>query len=131
MADIAQSIFRGEIPHDITEKYELLNVLGAGTFGVVSKCRCKESDEVFAVKTIKKTKVPDLGILKREIDILQQVDHPHIIKLYDVYENDEVRNNAWVGNCSKGRVSCVSPTADVSWILFEGGVFLVCLQQLT
>jgi serine/threonine protein kinase len=85
------SIFRGEMPDDVTQKYELLNVLGAGTFGIVRKCRHKESGEVFAVKTIQKSKVPDLNILKREIEILQEVDHPHIVKLYDVYENEKVR----------------------------------------
>ena len=85
------SIFGGEMPDDITRKYDLLNVLGAGTFGVVRRCKRKTPDgELFAVKTILKSKVPDLNVLKREIEILQEVDHPHIVKLYDVYENDKV-----------------------------------------
>ena len=78
------------MPDDITRKYDLLNVLGAGTFGVVRRCRRKTGGELFAVKTILKSKVPDLNILKREIEILQEVDHPHIVKLHDVYENEKV-----------------------------------------
>ena len=85
------SIFGGEMPDDITRKYDLLNVLGSGTFGVVRRCRRKTGGELFAVKTILKSKVPDLNVLKREIEILQEVDHPHIVKLHDVYENDKVR----------------------------------------
>lgn len=32
--------------------------------------------------------VPRLVLLKREIDILRAVDHPTLIKLEDVYEDD-------------------------------------------
>jgi calcium-dependent protein kinase len=41
-----------------------------------------------AVKTIQKSRVEDVEQLHREISILASVDdHPHIIKLYDVYED--------------------------------------------
>lgn len=42
----------------------------------------------FAIKTIKKSKVSRIESLRREIDILRCVDHPCIIKLYDVYEDE-------------------------------------------
>lgn len=42
----------------------------------------------FAIKTIKKSKVSRIESLRREIEILRCVDHPCIIKLYDVYEDD-------------------------------------------
>jgi len=34
------------------------------------------------------TQVPRLVLLKREIDILRAVDHPTLIRLEDVYEDD-------------------------------------------
>jgi serine/threonine protein kinase len=67
-------------------RYELLDTIGQGTFGVVRKCRNRETGDMFAVKTILKSKVPNLGLLKKEVELLRQVDHPHIIKLYDAYE---------------------------------------------
>lgn len=41
------------------------------------------------MKTIKKSKVGRLETLKREIDILRTMDHPNIIKLVDVFEDDK------------------------------------------
>lgn len=42
----------------------------------------------FAVKSIMKKKLKDeLPHLKRELEILQTVDHPNIIKLYETYED--------------------------------------------
>ena len=82
------SIFNGIFPEDVKEKYELKEVLGKGTFGLVRRC-VDESGKSYALKTILKAKVPDAEILKREIEIMRQVDHPHIIRLYDVFEDDK------------------------------------------
>jgi len=81
------SLFNFVYPNHITDKYELLEVLGHGTFGVVRKCKNIVTGEEFALKTILKEKIPDVELLKTEITILLEVDHPHIIKLYDVYED--------------------------------------------
>jgi len=82
-------VFGGSFPSDIHEKYELLDdVLGEGSFGTVRKCRNKVTSDLRALKTIDKSKLPDATQLKREVDILSNVDHPHIIKLYDVYEDE-------------------------------------------
>lgn len=86
------SIFRGTFPSDIQEKYYVMNtnnaVLGEGSFGTVRKCRNKTTRQICALKTINKSKLPSPVQLRREVDILCDVDHPHIIKLYDVYEDD-------------------------------------------
>ena len=70
-------------------RYEIHEVIGQGTFGVVRKCSNKKTKEVFAIKTILKSKVPDVEILKREVSILAQVHHPNIIRLEDVYEDQK------------------------------------------
>ena len=41
------------------------------------------------MKTIKKAKVGRLETLKREIEILKTMDHPNIIRLIDVFEDDK------------------------------------------
>ncbi|KAL3909570.1 MAG: hypothetical protein SGILL_008036 [Bacillariaceae sp.] len=82
------SIFNGEFPKDVKTKYDLKEILGQGTFGVVRKCQDKDGKS-FALKTILKSKVPDAQVLKREIEIMRKVNHPHIIRLYDVFEDDK------------------------------------------
>ena len=100
------SIFHGDFPSDIHEKYTILEneILGKGSFGTVRKCSIKKNTNTkiqtnytnntfyFALKTIQKSKLPDPTQLRREVDILLHVDHPHIIKLYDVYEDENVNS---------------------------------------
>lgn len=43
-----------------------------------------------AIKTISKTNFDaELEIYRRELDMLRFVDHPNIIKLYEVYEDEK------------------------------------------
>ncbi|CAN0210506.1 unnamed protein product, partial [Discosporangium mesarthrocarpum] len=74
---------------DVRDKYEIeRSQLGHGHYGVVRRCWDKETREGYAIKTIKKNKVSRIESLRREIEILRCVDHPCIIKLYDVYEDE-------------------------------------------
>jgi len=75
---------------DIKSKYDIdPREIGHGHYGVVRKAKNRETGEAFAIKSIRKAKVSRLDSLRREIDILQAVDHPQIIKLVDVYEDDK------------------------------------------
>jgi len=74
---------------EIKEKYNVHEVLGSGSFGIVRRCTNRKTGEELAVKTIAKSKINDVETLKREISILQEVHHPHIIRLVDVYEDFE------------------------------------------
>lgn len=40
------------------------------------------------MKTIQKRKVRRIENLRREVAVMRCVDHPNIIKLYDVFEDD-------------------------------------------
>lgn len=54
---------------------------------MVRKVQNKETGETYALKTILKSKVPDLALLEREVSILRTLDHhPHIIQLFEVFE---------------------------------------------
>ena len=65
-----------------------MEILGEGSFGVVRRCCEKATGRLAAVKTIDKSQVDDVVNLNREVELLMEVDHPHIIKLYDIYEDD-------------------------------------------
>lgn len=74
----------------LTDKYILKKVLGKGKFGVVRKGVHKNNtDLIVAIKTIhKNTKVFDIKLLLREINILKSIDHPNIIKFYEFFEEE-------------------------------------------
>jgi len=63
--------------------------LGEGAFGVVQMATLKSNGEKRAVKIIDKLLLDsqDRIRLKYEIDILRNLNHPNIVRLYEVYEN--------------------------------------------
>lgn len=72
------------------EKYDLKsNLLGKGAFGKVKEATVKANGEKRAVKMIDKLTLeePERVRLKYEIDILKNLNHPNIVRLYEVYEN--------------------------------------------
>ena len=72
------------------DKYELhSNILGKGAFGKVKKATLKSNGEQRAVKMIDKLTMDEQERvrLKFEIDILKNLNHPNIVRLFEVYEN--------------------------------------------
>eukprot|EP00931_Biecheleriopsis_adriatica_P053788 TRINITY_DN31573_c0_g1_i1.p1 TRINITY_DN31573_c0_g1~~TRINITY_DN31573_c0_g1_i1.p1 ORF type:complete len:799 (-),score=169.57 TRINITY_DN31573_c0_g1_i1:163-2559(-) len=70
-------------------RYECDSVLGKGTFGKVHLAICKQTKQRRAIKTISAKKVRDFSVLEKEMQILSQLDHPHILKLHEVYSTSE------------------------------------------
>lgn len=74
---------------DVRANYHIeAKELGHGHYGVVRKCMHRESGKWYAIKSIRKSKVSKIEVLKREIEILKEVKHPHIIELIEVYEDE-------------------------------------------
>lgn len=66
--------------------------LGKGGFGHVWKVRYKTTGKIYAIKVINKEYIRKENMvdqINREIEIMYRTDHPHIIKLYNHYEDDE------------------------------------------
>jgi len=65
------------------------NVLGEGAFGKVQKCTLKATGEIRAVKIIDKACMDEQEKvrLSYEIDILKNLNHPNIVRLYEVFED--------------------------------------------
>ncbi|KAF7458403.1 calcium-dependent protein kinase CDPK5 [Cryptosporidium felis] len=73
---------------NINDFYELnLGNLGRGSYGSVVKAIDKQSGAQRAVKIILKPKLENINRLKREILIMKRLDHPNIIKLFEVFED--------------------------------------------
>jgi len=62
-------------------------MLGTGTYGAVFKATHKITKETRAVKAIAKAKVKNPESFKNEISIMKKLDHPNIIKLYEIFED--------------------------------------------
>ncbi|XP_039583832.1 PAS domain-containing serine/threonine-protein kinase isoform X1 [Passer montanus] len=81
---------------EYAKNYSTLNLIGKGSFGFVWSARSKKDQQEVIVKFIWKERVledcwvddPDLGRVTQEIAILQKLQHPSIIKVLDVFEND-------------------------------------------
>ena len=75
----------------LTESYEVRETLGKGKFGLVKLGIHKETKRKVAIKIINKQNMgnQDLELVKTEIDILKISQHPNIIKLYDIFENQD------------------------------------------
>jgi len=68
--------------------YEIGRTIGRGNFAVVKLARHRITKTEVAIKIIDKTKLDDTNLKKvyREVQILKMLDHPNIIRLYQVME---------------------------------------------
>lgn len=71
--------------------YILGRTLGSGTTGKVKIAIHKHDGHQVAIKIVKKSQFevkPDLQRkIRREVALMRLLDHPHLMKLYDVYES--------------------------------------------
>nr|CEL76886.1 TPA: ULK kinase [Toxoplasma gondii VEG] len=82
---------------DIRRHYRIGRVLGSGSFGQVRECTRRETGEVFAVKiierkmTAKEQMAPgrpsNEAMIKSEVNILKDLDHPNVVKYVDFFED--------------------------------------------
>jgi tRNA A-37 threonylcarbamoyl transferase component Bud32 len=75
----------------LTDIYEVKQKIGNGKFGQVRLGMHKQTHRKVAVKVMskKEMKTLDLELVRTEIEILKICQHPNIIRLYDVFENEE------------------------------------------
>jgi mitogen-activated protein kinase 15 len=84
-----------EIDAHILAKYEIIQKLGKGAYGIVWKVRDKDSNEIYALKKIFDAfhNATDAQRTFREIIFLQELaDHDNIITLLDVMKADNDRD---------------------------------------
>lgn len=79
---------------NISSNYETIQILGYGSFGVVTKVKEKSTQQLFAMKTIvfntENEEAMQNGL--KEIGILSRCDHPNIIKFHGFEINDNEIN---------------------------------------
>ncbi|KAK7117784.1 hypothetical protein R3I94_023116 [Phoxinus phoxinus] len=90
MRTLGMAVFKQQKVEDF---YDIGEDLGSGQFAIVKRCKEKSTGVDYAAKFIKKrqSRASRRGVrredIEREVDILQDLQHPNIISLHDVYEN--------------------------------------------
>ncbi|XP_072771407.1 serine/threonine-protein kinase Chk2 [Nerophis lumbriciformis] len=83
----------GALPGELRDKYLLTRRIGTGVCGEVRLAFERSTCKKFAVKIINKKNFQSEGTATRnaqtEIEILQRVDHPCLIKTQDFYQTDD------------------------------------------
>lgn len=71
----------------ILERFKVIKKLGSGAYGHVYKVQDKQSLQIYALKKIFDAfqHSTDAQRTFREIEVLQQANHPNIIKLYETF----------------------------------------------
>jgi len=118
----------------LSASYQVISqVTGHGVTGEVRPCIHRRTNETRAVKKITKNLVRRKERIRREVEFLSEVDHPNIVKLHDVYEDqnevhivtelcrggelfDAIVKRAKRGNVSDAQPPCFDEATAVSVI---------------
>jgi len=73
------------------DDFELLKVIGKGSFGKVMQVRKKDSGKIYAMKVLKKQQL----VARKQVDhtrterkVLEEIDHPFIVSLRFAFQNE-------------------------------------------
>lgn len=73
----------------VYDKYEILEEIGTGAFGVVHRCRERATGNIFAAKFIPVSHAMEKDLIKKEIDIMNQLHHQKLLNLHDAFEDED------------------------------------------
>lgn len=75
-----------------SSSFDLLDILGSGSFGQVWKVRLKSTNEIYAMKMLNLKYLQKNKLMKfalSECNILKQLDHPYILKLHHSFQSSD------------------------------------------
>lgn len=77
--------------HSALVSYTQLIIEIIGAFGEVRKCSNRKTGAIRAVKIIRKESLDAKEKVRffEEIEILRQLDHPNIVRLYEVFQDEK------------------------------------------
>lgn len=90
---LTQNIVKINHRHNVNEIYTVHehNVLGSGMNGEVVTCVHKITNRKYALKWLNKSEVSatELNRIRDELRCLAHLDHPNILRVYEVFESEE------------------------------------------
>jgi calcium-dependent protein kinase len=88
---VQAKVFVSKKTGKIRDHYRIGKLLGSGAFGEVRLCLHKETQTQRAVKVLRKNLLDpkEMEMLKNEIAILKDLDHPNIVKMFEFLEDEK------------------------------------------
>ena len=76
---------------NLRDYYRIGKMLGSGAFGEVRMCVHRETGAQRAVKVLRKSHMDEdeKRMLFNEINILKELDHPNLVKMYEFFEDEK------------------------------------------
>ena len=68
--------------------YDCTKKLGKGGYGKVFQVKNKSTNKLYACKKLSKLNIKNAKKFQNEIEVLMKMDHPNIVKLYEVFESE-------------------------------------------
>lgn len=89
--NVTHSMFVGKHDGKLRDFYKVGKVLGEGAFGQVRVAQNRDSGAKRAVKMLNKATMDEdeKRMLFNEINILKDIDHPNIVKMYEYFEDEK------------------------------------------
>ena len=87
----------------LAKKYLKLKEIGKGTYSHIFTVQNKTNFKVYCCKQILKSKIADLVKFRNEINILSKIEHPNIVRIMEIFEDDR-HFNIIMENCSGGEL---------------------------
>lgn len=86
---VSREFFITRREEDVWSIYDKKKELGAGSFGQAFLAKHRVSGDDRCVKAVQKTRTSlPLDDIEKEILIMRQVDHPHIVRLFEWFEDN-------------------------------------------
>jgi len=81
----------------LSNKYTIIDKITSGKFGLIRRVKNIETEEISCLKIVNKKNVSnkDLQELKTETEIMKICQHPNLVRLENLFEDQE---NKYVGN---------------------------------
>lgn len=67
------------------DRYDILEVLGQGSCGVVRRAMCRDDGREVALKTVRTFDEEFKEIARKEYEMLCSIEHPHVIRAFDFW----------------------------------------------
>lgn len=82
------SALRNASQRKLEDHYEVMDLIGEGGFAKVRLGRCLTTNQNCAIKTMNKAEA-HAKVLGTEVAVIKRVDHPNIVKTFDIFETSE------------------------------------------
>lgn len=85
-----REVFIASSDKNISEVYHFSKkVLGEGSFGKVWKGTLRSDSRIQrAIKQVRKKDLKEVQSLNNELILMKEIDHPNILKLLEIFEDD-------------------------------------------